>query len=80
MTTVFYSQDELPENVSFVQDDVTIGLPWPDQTVDVIHARMLFAGVSFITRLWYLLRSDGSSPLDSRLLCHCEGSGESTQA
>jgi hypothetical protein len=41
-----YSDDEVPENVSFVQDDVTKGLPYPDGSIDIVHARLLVAGVS----------------------------------
>jgi hypothetical protein len=43
---VLDSNNEVPENVSFVQDDVTQGLPYPDESIDIVHSRLLVAGVS----------------------------------
>jgi ubiquinone/menaquinone biosynthesis C-methylase UbiE len=39
-----YPSEIKPENVSFVQANVLVGLPFPDNTFDFIHMRfMLFA-------------------------------------
>ncbi|WWC58095.1 uncharacterized protein I303_100630 [Kwoniella dejecticola CBS 10117] len=36
---------ELPDNLYFVQNDVTSGLPFPDNSFDFVHARLLVMGV-----------------------------------
>jgi len=36
---------DVPDNVQFVQDDITKGLGFPDKYFDLVHARFLLLGV-----------------------------------
>nr|XP_019014476.1 uncharacterized protein I206_00558 [Kwoniella pini CBS 10737]OCF53257.1 hypothetical protein I206_00558 [Kwoniella pini CBS 10737] len=36
---------ELPDNLHFVQNDVTQGLPFPDNSFDFVHSRLLVMGI-----------------------------------
>ena len=39
-------KEDVPDNCRFEIDDASRGLPFPDGTFDVVHARLLTVGVS----------------------------------
>lgn len=43
------NDDDMPDNVHYVKDDVTKGLAFPDASFDFVHGRFLLLGVS-VTR------------------------------
>ncbi|WRT63864.1 uncharacterized protein IL334_000789 [Kwoniella shivajii] len=37
--------NDLPENLHFVQNDITQGLPFPDESFDLVHSRLIVMGI-----------------------------------
>ncbi|OCF45105.1 hypothetical protein I317_00906 [Kwoniella heveanensis CBS 569] len=43
--TPIQRDSDLPDNLHFVQNDITQGLPFPDASFDLVHARLLVMGI-----------------------------------
>ncbi|WVQ93699.1 hypothetical protein IAU59_000776 [Kwoniella sp. CBS 9459] len=60
---------DLPDNLHFVQNDVTQGLPFPDASFDLVHARLLIMGI----RNWKVIIEEVLRVLKpGGMLCHVE--------
>lgn len=45
----------VPSNAKFEECNAVVGMPYADNTFDVVHSRLLVSGVSYLSHPWQKL-------------------------